>query len=167
MHGGEQKTPWHSVSEPPSCPGFYELREKGSDVIFDGRYEDGRWFVAYGDPTFRPKYEPLKVAKSQLEWRQKLVSKIGVKDMYMGMYIRFPEELKTPWYRVSEPPSRPGHYELRKKGSHDISTVQYADGKWDMPFDGPAEWRGLIANPQTLLKDYISLDGSLSFCGLR
>jgi len=136
-------------------------------VSFNGRYEDGRWFVAYGDPTFRPKYEPLKVAHSRLEWRQKPVNKMGVNDMYKDMYIRFAEELKTPWYRVSEPPSRPGLYELRKKGSHDISTVQYADGKWDMSFDGPAEWRGLIANPQTLPKDYMSSDGSLSFRGLR
>jgi hypothetical protein len=162
VYGEVQKTPWYSVSEPPSCPGFYDLREKGSDVILDGRYEDHRWFVAFGSPAYRPKYEPLKVAHSRLEWRQKPVSKMGA-----NMYMRFAEGHKTPWYSVSEPPARPGIYELRKKGSHDISNGQYADGRWDVPFDGRTEWRGLISDPRTLPKDYVSLDGRLSFVGFR
>lgn len=86
---------------------------------------------------------------------------------YIDQYgHEFTEEQKTAWFSVSTPPSRSGHYELRdKKGRDgDIFKGQYlTSGKWSVAyFDDDytllklppvgLEWRGLIADPQILLK---------------
>ena len=65
MYSEKQKTRWFSAPDLPSLPGKYELREKGSDVIFHGLYADGQWSVAFGEPT----YKKLNVAHSRLQWR--------------------------------------------------------------------------------------------------
>jgi len=61
----EQKTPWFSLAQPPSRPGNYELRKKGSNEIIDGRYSDGKWYVAFREIP----YTPLHLPHSGLEWR--------------------------------------------------------------------------------------------------
>jgi len=92
---------------------------------------------------------------------------------YIDLYgLKITEEQKTPWFGVDTPPSRPGFYELRDKTGA-ILDGRYLSGKWSVAYAGGPyellrvppfglEWRGLLTDPQTRLKNAISESNSFT-----